>query len=690
MNSIRHVGEPSSEGQSVQRNIAARLANNSTSLPLSTIVEQCSRSTLHSHKSLHGSSGPCSLVQPSHTTQSVSASLRNSRSLDESALYRIQEHAYKAHKAYQPIDDHAHPLLDPEMQCTDSHPTAPIANITRPRQLLRASKRQEVCQDGDCKRLKGLLRGVMQHVRGGSPRGDSRSSIPKLPSTETLGASENTPSDLRLQIGEPKLSHLLSATTRDVSFFSGSASSPQLSLSETPGNVVEPNDWSSIPSDAYGCQLPAIRQVSPKRQGDNAISPHNPGRLLYHSTVHDQVHPSCYIPSETSSLLHHNIEEITSKYTFDELPIHDNNTPLIQQYDLAREPSFCSTASTSYSGTVLGVDLDLQQDSPPTAHHSSTPVWFDASAPHRSQKCVTRTRTLSSSDPPRTITSSALPVLLPLAVSSGIVKPNYATPHLSFYSPSGNLIQTERSTSSSSSTIFNQSARPPFSKPSPRPRLTVVPLITPLPSSIPLPGHLKLRHKAQCHDKSTPSRIFPQLGTTNIVKGCGGVIKQNSFASRSGVLAASLGANLRSNQSSNCRFNWSYSSSIKHIKPQLSAMAPCTSPSKKSMDKATTPSRGINETTRLAPKPRRHMHGDAHGGKAELGPFAAWALRICFCQPWDGAGANRHMRANGSQCLGDGCDDDACTAHGDMAQNVPARVISKKSQDSCSMHISYD
>lgn len=670
MNSVRDVVEPSSKEHSVTRNITARLGTQSTSLPLATIIEQCSLSTLQSHESLHGSLGRDLLVQPSHTTQLASTSLQLSRRLDESAVYRIQEHYNRVYKAYQPIVDHARPLPGTEMPCTDPRPAAPINNISRPRQLLPASQYQVVSQGGDCKGLKGLLRGVMQ--------GESRSFIPKLPSTETSAASESMPRDLRHQIGEQKLNNLLNATTQRADFFSSSAGTQQLPPSETPGNIAEANDWSSRSSNANGLELSTIRHVFPGRVGEDAMSTYNPERLLFpslNSTVRDHVRPSTDIPPDISSL-HHCREDTTSRYTFDGVPLHRSNAPSPREHGRAREPSFCSTVSSSYSGTVLGVDLDLQQNFPSTAHHSSS-MWLDASAPpHASQQVVTTTRP-SPSDRPRTITSSALPVLLPLAASSGIVKPNYAVPHLSFYSPSGNLIQTETPEYSSSNTIYHQSARLPFSEPSFKSRPANVCSTTPPHSSIPLPAHLRQQRKNQQHHENMPSRIFPQLRAKSSVKGRGGVIKHNSRAPRSGVLLASLGTKFRSNKPSNPTFNWSYSSSIHNGRLQCHTVALCTSRSKKTNSKAKESPRTLNAATRPGPMPARHRHSEAHGGKAEIGPFAAWALRICFCQPWHGAGDRRCTRVDGSQCLGDSYSDDAHAAINDTVENIPARVVSR-------------
>ncbi|KAF2652656.1 hypothetical protein K491DRAFT_681140 [Lophiostoma macrostomum CBS 122681] len=131
-------------------------------------------------------------------------------------------------------------------------------------------------------------------------------------------------------------------------------------------------------------------------------------------------------------------DESTADPSFEESTLSRGDAPSNE-----REGSVCTNLSTSYSSTVLGVDLDLQHyPEKPASHRStSTSMWFTA------QDCSTRDSGWY------TVTSSALPVLLPLAAASGIVKQNHSRP-LSFYSPSGNLIQAVGSCPESETACF--------------------------------------------------------------------------------------------------------------------------------------------------------------------------------------------------------------------------------------------
>ena len=104
------------------------------------------------------------------------------------------------------------------------------------------------------------------------------------------------------------------------------------------------------------------------------------------------------------------------------------------KYEREREAGLHGTP-TSYSGSVLGIDLDLEQEFPGPSRRPCSPMWFT----HR-EKSDTRDM--------HTITSSALPILLSLAAASGIVRRNNVTPFPSFHSPSGKLIRAAEGSSS--------------------------------------------------------------------------------------------------------------------------------------------------------------------------------------------------------------------------------------------------
>ncbi|KAF2020661.1 hypothetical protein BU24DRAFT_5758 [Aaosphaeria arxii CBS 175.79] len=136
------------------------------------------------------------------------------------------------------------------------------------------------------------------------------------------------------------------------------------------------------------------------------------------------------------------------------------HSPVQQQGIPLHEESAESLLSSDYSGTVLGVDLDLEErhsnmsvgrstdglldqwrgNMPDHMRHRSTPV------PPAQYQNKSRDSTASHS-PPRhshSLVSSALPVLLPIAVASGIVEPLHTPSQVTYFSPSGNMVQVSR------------------------------------------------------------------------------------------------------------------------------------------------------------------------------------------------------------------------------------------------------
>jgi hypothetical protein len=285
-------------------------------------------------------------------------------------------------------------------------------------------------------------------------------------------------------------------------------------------------------------------------------------------------------------------------------------------------------------------------------------------------------QTTSTEATRRSITSSALTSLLPIAEASGIVRANYGTPKISFYSPSGNLIQPEGDSSpetsgsttslSTATTYYNISNRSSAHKtlseaarlPLVRPALA--PMTTPPTTTASLPVHLQHHHNyrrpQRCQIDSCESLVDP----TPAVKGCGGVVRTHSFTLRSRTRrsphkrtksgsrhephrsAKSLVHDLRSDASF-------YKSRYIALAVQACALAP---KSKRTRNNNKVPS----STQYTSKTPHRSARGAGASedkiDKAVLGPLAGHALRICFCQPYDGAGRSTRLDAS---CMGRQC-----------------------------------
>jgi len=299
----------------------------------------------------------------------------------------------------------------------------------------------------------------------------------------------------------------------------------------------------------------------------------------------------------------------------------------------------------------------------------------------------------------RSITSSALTSLLPIATASGIVQPNYNTPKISFYSPSGRLIQSEGSSSPETSALqyrgsptvktsnYNRTNRltaqntltataclPPA-------RPTLLPMTTPPISSAPLPVHLRHHHNYRHPERSQIESCESLLEQTPAVKGCGGIVRTSSFTLRSGTRHSPHKNNKPSPQHKRHRSTKSIVHELKgdvsFYKSRYIALAAqsCgpTPKSKKTCKKLHKRHTVTNEKTakRNASKPQDlYKHAATSGQSSQttqhvdnsiLGPLAGHALRICFCQPYDGAGKPTHADAS------------CTTQHSDTTQDTVRR-----------------
>ncbi|KAL5115868.1 hypothetical protein ACEQ8H_006270 [Pleosporales sp. CAS-2024a] len=213
----------------------------------------------------------------------------------------------------------------------------------------------------------------------------------------------------------------------------------------------------------------------------------------------------------------------------------------------SRNASFSSTMSTSYSGTVLGVDSDLQHEMPESVRHWSSPMPVSFTPQMAELERQASIPNCSGSDyaaqaKQSTITSSALTSLLPIAAASGVVQTNCNTPRISFYSPSGSLIQPAETPSpefskwSPSSLRRENQRKDPTHQVSahkvwssteclPPTRPTLLPLNTLPTLTSPLPANLTYQHSYQRPRCTSTDINGPPVQPTSPVYACGGIVR---------------------------------------------------------------------------------------------------------------------------------------------------------------------
>ncbi|KAF2036620.1 hypothetical protein EK21DRAFT_83567 [Setomelanomma holmii] len=549
-------------GRAIPYHLAGRLANRSNGAPLATIIEQGSYSTLNSRTSLlsmgrHPSFRVAENSSPSHAIHRVS------RSLDGVALQRIQEDAHRERDPIVAVNGHG--------RLQDSGPSQPIFDAATPiransSELPRSAEWEtqinDACQHAESRRSKGFFRGVLHSVRAAArarPRALSMTQAPPVEAHEDRPeTSQGDPlNQLAYHNLEKRQTHLdtpvwyPSSSPASMPAVDSHARNRKMSSMNTPASVSA----SSFPSLSES-SLPLFDQEPSPNSVSQSRSPSATTRPREHSSSVRLVLPK---PRDVESIggtngastlqnTHHN-DYISAAPTFEGVSVPNSGASSFSKHDRVRETSrkasFCSTMSTSYSGTVLGVDLDLQYETPQGSRNSSSPMPASFSESPESKKVTETDATW------RSITSSALTSLLPIAAASGIVQPNYNTPKISFYSPSGNLIQPEGNSLPETSAWEYGHSPPapetyvPHSRPQsgrrtlsataclPPARPTLVPMTTPPTSTVPLPPHLQHHHNYRRPEKSQISSCESLIEPLPTVKGCGGVVRSHSVTPRS-------------------------------------------------------------------------------------------------------------------------------------------------------------
>ncbi|KAJ6283188.1 hypothetical protein J3E71DRAFT_351866 [Bipolaris maydis] len=673
-------------GRAVPINLAFRLANRSNGVPLATIVEQGSCSTLNSQGSLLSACPFASLRVVENTSPNYYVLPKASPGLDGRTLQLNVENGQPESVLDPTTREFSKPSYKDigSLSPQDKTTTPSLHTILdRPRALLHQTG--EIDCDRNSKNVKDLVRGVLHNVRAVS-RTQSRSSSTHTPVAEHPNnrqeASDNT-SDSQL-CGPDRF--------------------------EWENKVLAAP--AGVPSAPLGVtQLPAHQHQS--RDGwtlDTAFKPSARLDLLSHEDMlssHTQLgaaHPLSK-PSTGKEGCHGNISKISAQRgrsnlegnAFYGVSVSSDAThswiEVDRAGDASQNASFCSTVSTSYSGSVVGVDVDLQHEFPQKIcrSHSSTPVapvWFTPQVAelkrHASLSGSSEAQQLPETERSHhSITSSALTTLLPIATASGIVRRNYETPKLSFFSPSGRLIQPEGSSTPGTTSASNFSGSPMANASTsmnptpasysvfpatylPPPRPSLRPITTPPTSSVPLPANLRHHHNYRRPEKS---QINPEIEYTHsfnktglAVKGCDGI-----------VWTGTLPVNPQTRQwcgKTRARHQYRRDRSVKLFKDNFRSKARCrkarlmtamsTTTAKGGnfgkQDEAITRASMPHKRKRVSVAtpdrkrlPSRHVRRERKTGL--LGPAAGHVLRICFCQPYDGAGKPTHDVAAKTFCI---------------------------------------
>ncbi|KAF3050314.1 hypothetical protein E8E11_000429 [Didymella keratinophila] len=679
--------QPQARGHTAAYKLAARLANRSNGAPLATIVEQGSYSTLNSHGSLL-SVGCFPSIKAAGNTSPNRGSRRRSRSLDEKALHDIQEDLARDFDASAAAMLPARLNEEPEAADPASGKATPLTSYRFELQQSPASHSGDELLDPEHRGVKGFIRGVLQNVRGVS-RTRSRSS--SMTHASIMDHRESPPStcgsspQVDQQDQGPDKGHL-PIYSRD-----NSARVPEVvAIAPTPEDQTRNRAISSTGTElsahtrlplarsrsdisesptVFGTLPPTLPSQSATRSHERPLS-----TPVVHAGTRDVAQKDGTIQASTS---HHDMFDTSARYTFDGVPVYRGHPSSTREASSAREvftsqnASFCSTMTSSYSGTVLGVDLDLQHDfSRPIRRSQSppTPVWFTPQMAELQRQASFSESPESLKPPPpgrapsQSITSSALTSLLPIAAASGIVRPNYKTPKISFYSPSGNLIQLESSSPQgtsppghSDSPTFTSSYynRQDVNAGSSAGNLTIrpplVPMTTPPTPKTPRPSHLRHHHNYRRPELSQISSFESSVTPKGPIKGCDGVVRENSLTPRSGVFFPH--GKDKVPRSGRLAVH-DLKAEAKFYKARLITFAAAHSFAPSIPKGKTLQKQHIHNYNTYTRKPNIHDDDHRRGGYRQdvLGPLAAHVLRVCFCQPYDGAGVPTRATAAGA-CL---------------------------------------
>jgi hypothetical protein len=676
---------------------AVRFANRSNGAPLATIVEQRSVSTLNSRASLL-SVGRFSSVRTADNMSPGRAVHGLTKRLDEKALKGIEEESRQNDDAYSATKMRNSDLQKGRGAKESTHnlaaPTHSVFYSPRGSGAYQAHYEQ---RPRDSKGLKSLIRDALLNVRGGSRSWSGLSSMtnayPSQCGGERLDSLRISPQSQSCGGKSENISPVVQALA-----VSDIARGSHLDLPLPLGGIeAQPRNRMSSGrasgSSAGVCPpMPPFLQPTYDSTSEYGLNPHlspvpdlsHPGNVMGKTPSIRPVLPAPrdvapgHVHDGTTTLCPRSRDELSARDALETASVGRNDAPSFREYDHARDmsrnASFCSTMSTSYSGTVLGVDLDLHHDFSQPTRRPVTPVWF---TPMESTDSASKMKHQKEGEqlPPDSVTSSALAALLPIAYAEGIVHRNSTTPKISFFSPSGNLFQAENSSPlltdttrldsycanpSATATSFYGNAQAftaydtlSASSGLPPPRPAAIPMTTPPQSYAPLPEHLRHHHNYRHLERS---QITPESSNYSVtalssgleVRGCGGVIRPDSIVPHSG-------------------------------KPRSSACMKQRSPHQRSMcclssGDLTASRTNVPLTSRPSARKGRTLKKcvSPPGSESGIGQTLSLAMRVCFCQPYDGAG----QRTAASRCRSRNRCHDETSARQDRDTETPnVRVV---------------
>jgi hypothetical protein len=370
--------------------LAVRLSDHSTGAPLATIMEQGSYSTLNSRGSLL-SLGRFPSLRVAESHSSGRASHRISRSLDENSRQRIQEDA-----PHKPIKS---PTLEIHAAASQKYARSqPICVLNMPIESLPKlpqSPRSQISDadhDVNNKRSNSFLRGVLQNVRAASRTRSRSSSSTRFEAREDRPqtSDSNTPCPLPERYHATLDSHPEDCTSKKLSLDSPFTAMSKRSWDAQARNrkifltnLQLPAPISTLPP-LQGLSLPLHEQISSFVPVPGLLSPlvarssrEQPASVrLVTPEPRDVAHLDVTTTASTLSNRHN--EKTSVQLAFHGVPTASHSASSLNRHDLvmqtSRNASFCSTMSTSYSGTVVGVDLDLHYDASQQVRRSSSPM----------------------------------------------------------------------------------------------------------------------------------------------------------------------------------------------------------------------------------------------------------------------------------------------------------------------------
>jgi hypothetical protein len=391
-NSTDPIGAQEPERQqcrvrAIPSHLAVRFANRSNGGPLATIIEQGSHSTLNSCGSLL-SAGRFTSMNSAETSSPDRVAHRVSQSLERVTVDHSQENTPQTHLKTLAMEASA--ILQDDGPVVDG--STPMEAIIQ--QLPQSPRSQISDADPDRSdiRPRDFFRGVLRNVRAVSWTRSRSSSLTQTPVIKTRDGRPPTSGNSLLCQPHGEHHHLRQGTClqncEKPNMVHGSLAAPSTPVLNpqttnrktlitnrpnlAPTSTCQPSHQSSVPLlERSSTSGPVAAMLAPSVAGPSREQPCSV-RL-----VPPEPRDVADVAVTTGASKRCN-DSKSAQHTFYGVSADSDRASSLHRHDCAKEPShnasFCSTLSTSYSGTVLGVDLDLQFKTPDSVQHSSSPM----------------------------------------------------------------------------------------------------------------------------------------------------------------------------------------------------------------------------------------------------------------------------------------------------------------------------